>query len=266
MKRFLPISAAAAGLAAVCAVAVPAVTGAQPGLVQKGGLRVAFDAGFAPKVLPRDRNVPVTVKVRGSVRTADRSRPPQLRQITIAVNRYGRLSTRGLPTCTSGRLETTTSRVALERCRPALVGQGKFAANVDFPDAPPFPVAGRMLAFNGERGGRPVILLHIHGSNPIEATVVLTFRIKHPRRGRFGTVLTTRIPLIASDLGYVTDVGLSFSRIYRHAGQRRSFLSARCAAPAGFTGAIFSFARGTFDFAGGKRLTTTLVRDCRVRR
>lgn len=253
-------------IATLCAVALPGATSAQPGLVQKGGLRLALDAGFAPKVLPRNRSVPVTVRMRGSIRTADRSRPPQLRQITIAINRYGRLSAKGLPACTSGRLETTNSKTALERCRPALVGNGKFGANVEFPNVSPFPVAGRILAFNGRVGGRPVILLHIYGSNPIEATVVLTFRIKQLPTGRFGTVLTARIPRIAWDVGYVTDVSLSFNRIYRHAGQRRSFVSARCAAPAGFTGAIFSFAKGTFDFADGKRLTATLVRDCRVRR
>lgn len=234
-------------------------------LVQRGDLRLSFDGRFAPNALPRDRAVPVTVSLEGSVATTDGSRPPQLRRISIAVNRYGRLFTRGLPTCRAGRLEATSSRIALRRCRDALVGRGRFGASVDSPSLNPFPVQGRMLAFNGRAGGRPAIFLHIHGSSPIRATVVLTFRISHPRRGRFGTVLATRIPRIAGDLGYVTDVSLRFGRTYRHAGARRSFLSARCAAPAGFPGAIFAFARGSFVFANGQRLTTTLVRNCLVR-
>lgn len=253
-----------ASIALLCAVLLGAGLARGESTVEDG-LRLSFDARFAPHSLPRDRDVPVRVDVSGAIRTVDGSRPPQLRRISIAVNRYGRLRTRGLPACGRGRLETTSSRVALRRCRSALVGQGRFGANVEFPNVAPFPVEGRMLAFNGRAAGRRAVFLHIYGTKPVEATLVLTFRIRHPRRGRYGTVLTTRIPRIASDLGYVTDVALSFSRRYRFRGEPRSFISARCAAPAGFPGAIFSFAKGIFDFAGGKRVTTTVVRDCLVR-
>jgi hypothetical protein len=251
---------------ALAAVATTLVGGgiAAAELTQHGGLRLSFNGGFTPHALPRDREAPVTVNLSGSVKTVDGSRPPQLRRMSIAVNRYGRISTVGLPTCLPGTLEATSSDAALERCRGALVGYGRFGANVDFPDLV-FPVEGRMLAFNSRTAGRPAIALHVHGSNPVEATVVLIFRISHPQRGRFGTVLSTRIPRIAADLGYVTDLSLTFGRRYRHRGEPRSFISARCAAPAGFPGALFSFARGSFAFAGGKTLTTTLARDCRVR-
>ncbi|HZK15552.1 MAG TPA: hypothetical protein VFC52_03060, partial [Solirubrobacterales bacterium] len=215
--------------------------------------------------LPRDRDVPVTVNLKTSIKTTDGARPPQLRRISFGVNRYGRISTRGLPTCRPGLLESTNPRAALARCRRALVGHGGFAANVEFPNRAPFPVRGRMLAFNGRAHGKPAILLHIHGSNPVEVTVVLTFAIRHPARGKFGTVLSTKIPRLASDLGYVTDVSLVFDRRYRFRGKGYSFLSARCAAPSGFPGAIFSFTRGTFDFAGGRQIVTTLTRDCLVR-
>src|SRR5262249_42265060 len=70
---------------------------------------------------------------------------------------------------------------------------------------------------------------------------------------------------IASDLGYVTDISLKFDRQYQYGGRPRSFLSARCAAPAGFGGGPFAFARGRFKFANGQRLSTTLTRVCQVR-
>jgi hypothetical protein len=230
-----------------------------------GGLLVSFGGGFTPRSLPRDRDVPVTVNLTTSIKTSDGSRPPQLRRISFGVNRYGRITTRGLPACHPGLLESTDPPTALARCSRALVGHGKFVADVEFPNRAPFPVEGRMLAFNGRVHGEPAILLHIHGSNPVEVTVVLTFNIRHPAHGRFGTVLSTRIPRLASDLGYVTDVALTFDRRYRYRGKRYSFLSARCAAPSGFPGAIFSFTRGTFTFAGGKRIVTTLTRNCTVR-
>jgi hypothetical protein len=229
------------------------------------GLLVSFGGGFTPRSLPRDRDVPVTVDLNVSIKTSDGERPPQLRRIMLAVNRYGKLTTKGLPTCQPSLLESTDPPTALARCRPALVGRGSFAANVEFPNRAPFPVKGQMLAFNGRAHGREAVLLHIHGSNPVDVTVVLTFTIHHPKQGKFGTVLTTKIPRLASDLGYVTDVDLKFNRKYTYQGKQYSFLSARCAAPTGFPGAIFSFTRGTFIFAQGKPIVTTLTRDCVVR-
>jgi hypothetical protein len=253
------------GLIVVLCAALLGVGIAHGEIKGDGKLFVSLNGGFSPRHLPRHRDVPVTVHLDVSVKTADGSQPPQLRTITLSVNRYGRLSTAGLPACHPGLLESTDSQAALSRCRGALVGHGKFGANVEFPERAPFPVEGKMLAFNGRVHGKPAILLHIHGSNPVEASLVLTFKIRHPRHGKFGTVLSTRIPLIASDLGYVTDVSLVFGRTYRFRGERRSFLSARCAAPAGFPGALFSFTRASFLFANGKRLSPTLVRDCVVR-
>lgn len=250
---------------ALVAVLLGAAAAARGEAIQQGQLRVDFKAGFAPRSLPRDRPAPVRVSLGGSVATADGSRPPQLRRISIALNRYGRLTTRGLPICARGELESTSSATALRRCRGALVGRGRFGADVAFPNLAPFPVGGSVLAFNSRVHGKLAILVHIYGSKPVRASLVLSFKVSHRRRGTFGTVLSTRIPRIASDVGYVTDVSLSFGRRYRVGSERLSFLSARCAAPAGFPGALFPFARGSFLFANGQRLTTTVVRDCAVR-
>ncbi|HEX6689460.1 MAG TPA: hypothetical protein VF085_12485 [Solirubrobacterales bacterium] len=258
MKRFALITV-------LVASALLGATVARGEIFGGDGLFIKFGGGFAPRSLPRDRDVPVTVNLSTSIKTSDGSRPPQLRRISFAVNRYGRITTKGLPVCRPALLESTDSQVALARCQSALVGHGKFTANVEFPNREPFPVHGRMLAFNGVAHGQPAILLHINGSNPVEVTVVLTFTVHHPKKGKFGTVLSTKIPRLASDLGYVTDVSLVFDRRYLYQGKHYSFLSARCAAPTGFPGAIFSFTRGVFSFAGGKQITTTLTRDCVVR-
>jgi hypothetical protein len=249
----------------VLATALIGVAFAHGEVAQKGNLRISFDGRLSPRELPRDRPAPVTVHIDGSIRTVDGSRPPQLRKISIAVNREGRLFLRGLPTCPSQAIEQTTTEAALSVCRRALVGHGSFAANVDFPSLPSIPAQGRVLAFNGRSHGGPAILLHIHGSSPIQATFVLPFRISRPREGKFGTVLSTKIPKIAADLGYVTDIALTIGRRYRYAGKPRSLLSARCAAPPGFHTAIFALARGSFYFGNEQTVTTSLVRDCKVR-
>jgi hypothetical protein len=237
---------------------------ARADLVQRGDVRLDFDGRFTPKVLPRERDAPVSVQIGGSVTSVHGGRPPGLRQISIAVNRYSKLYTNGLPRCEPGMLQSTSTSEALERCRPALVGSGRFGAIVDFSNDQ-FPVEGRVLAFNSGSSRHPRLLLHIYNANPAKTTIVLRFAITHPAKGDFGTVFTARIPEIASDLGYVTDLSLHFDRQYRYRGQARSFLSARCAAPAGFGGGPFAFAKGKFDFANGQRLSITLTRVCQVR-
>ncbi len=247
-----------------CAAMLLLAASAQGESERVGNLIVSFNGHFAPHALPRDREVPVRVDISGSLRTADGETPPPLRRMSFAVDRHGLLSAQGLPVCEPGRLESTSSEEALSRCSGALVGTGVFGANVDFPDLK-FPVDGRMLAFSTRARGRPAIALHIYGAKPVRVTFVLILHIHHPPKGTFGTVLTTRIPKLAADLGYVTDFSLSFGRRYRHRGETRSFISARCAAPAGFPGAFFNFVRGSFVFANGKTVTTTLARDCIVR-
>jgi hypothetical protein len=253
-------------IAAVLAVALLGVAVAARGEVsQRGNLRVFFDGRLRPQALPRERPAPVTVSLDGSVGTVDGSRPPQLREISVAMNRAGRLFTAGLPTCGASQLQRTSSEAALRLCRSALVGHGSFAAKVDFPDAPLIPAQGEVLVFNSRIDGQPGMLLHLYGTSPVRAAFVLPFRIERRSHGEFGTVFSTKIPTLASDLGYVTEIKLTIGRKYRFAGKLRSFLSASCAAPAGFPGTIYQLAKTTFSFANGTKMTSHLTRNCTVR-
>jgi hypothetical protein len=233
-------------------------------LSQKGDLRISFDGGFAPSSLPRDRPAPVTVTVEGSIGTTDGSHPPALRRLEIALNRNAHLFSRGLPACTSALLQSTTTEAALRRCRPALVGHGSFRATLE-PTPTPVPVAGKILAFNGRRDGRPALILHLYGTVPVRVTFVLPLLVSHRSGDQLGTVLSARVPVLAGGLGSVTDIRLQIGRTYSYRGKRVGFVSASCAAPAGFPGAVFPFARGSFQFADGPTLDTTLTRSCTVR-
>ncbi len=251
--------------AALLCLVLGGATVARAEIFGGNGLFIKFGGGFAPRTLPRNRDVPVTVRLHTAIKTSDGSAPPRLREISFGVNRYGRITTKGLPVCHASELESTDSATALKRCKSALVGHGGFDANLEFHGGEPAPVHGRILAFNGRAHGHSTVLLHVYASKPANVTIVLSFDVRHPKRGKFGTELSTDVPKLASDLGYVTDVSLVFQRRYHYRGRSYSFLSARCAAPAGFPGAIFSFTRGTFSFTGGKRIVTTLARTCTVR-
>lgn len=233
-------------------------------IFQNGNLRVSFDGDFAPHRLPRDRAVAVTVSVEGSIATTDGSHPPPLRRLEIGLNRHGHLTTRGLPSCSTSLLQSTTSATALSRCRPALVGRGTFKADVDL-NHEGLPAEGKVLVFNSSRGWRSGLALHIYGTVPVQATFVLPLTITRRDRGEFGTVLTASVPRLAGGLGSITEISMSLGRSYRYRGQHLSLISASCAAPAGFDLAIFAFAKGTFTFVGGRQLKIALTRDCRVR-
>jgi len=253
---------AIAAIAVSCLPIAAAV--AQRQVVQKDNVRVSFGGRLLPHALPRERPAPVTVHLDGAVEAVDGGSPPRLREISVAVNRAGRLSVAGLPTCTAPELQQTSRERALALCRGALVGRGRWAAGVDSADAPSIPAGGSVLVFNSRRNGQPGMLLHLFGTRPVRAAFVIPFAISRRSRGEFGTVLSAKIPKLASDSGYVTDIELTLGRRYRQGGEPRSFLSASCAAPAGFPGATYQLAKATFTFPE-LRLTSKLPGDCRVR-
>jgi hypothetical protein len=244
----------AGGLAAV----------ARAEIVQSGNVRVNFEADFTPETLPRERPAPITVEVGGKISTTDGTKPPALRQMRLELSSAGKIETRGLPACTAPALQSTSSDAALARCRPAQVGSGTFEAQLRFSGAP-IAVSGRALVFNGLVGGRPGMLIHIYIASPVRVTLVVPLKISR-QPGRFGTVLSTDVPVLAAGFGSITQLSLRIGRQYSFGGARHSYLSASCAAPAGFPGAVFAFARGTFEFTGGRTIHTALTRSCKVRK
>jgi len=252
-------------LALLCALtftlAVAAIARAE--VVQKGTLRVAFVGKLAPTTLPRNGAAPIAVLVAGKVSTTDASPPPQLRGITIAINREGRLDYQGLPTCTTRDIQPASTQNALTVCAGAKVGEGSFSAEVKLPQQSPFPSKGKLIAFNGIEAGRHVILAHVYGTDPLPTSLTIPFAIAKGN-GAFGTVLTASLPSVTADVGFITGIQLRLKRTFSAHGKSHSYLSAGCPAPAGFPDVTFPLARVSFQFVGGKALKQTLERSCRA--
>jgi hypothetical protein len=251
------------GVSLLLAAAVPPLAGAE--VVQRGHLRVAFAGRMTPQVLPRAGGAPVAVEVGGRISTTDGATPPQLRRISIAVNRFGRFSPGGLPVCRLEQIQPAATEGALEACRASLVGEGSFSAQVLLPEQAPFPSAGKVYAFNGTYEGHPAVLAHVYGTEPAPTSYTLPFRLDSIAKGTYGTVLSASLPQVTSEWGYVTGLSLNLRRTFSSGGERRGFVSASCPAPPGFPRASFPLARATFAFAGGLTLDSTLNRSCRVR-
>lgn len=257
-KRVLAVIAAVAA----ALVLVPAV---RAELTERGDLFVTFKGGIDPTALPRRHRAPIAVSVAGTVKTLSGQRPPALRRIRIELNKGGVLDSRGLPVCHYRQLVAASPRQALRVCGGARVGGGAYRARTAFPEQETFPASGHILAFNAVYHGHEAILAHIYGGKPVPITRLIVF---HIRRGHdtFGTILTGYLPDSLNHYGYVVGIRLSLFRTYHYRGRRRSYISAACAAPPGFAGARFPFARASMRFADGRRLASTLTRSCRVSR
>lgn len=250
-------------LALLVAVGASALAGAN--IVQKGLLRVNVDSALSPKKLPREGTAPIAVKVDWNITTTDGSAPPKLETLKIEINRHGQFDTTGLPVCPIGRIQPASSARALSNCRSSLVGEGKFSAQVSLGNQEPYAASGRLLVFNGELKGKPVLLGQIYSPHPFATSFVIPFAVKKLGHGTYGTALSTTIPKALLSWGNLTGIEMTLSRKYGFEGSQRSYVSAGCPAPRGFGLVLFPLARTSFSFSDGTSVGSTLTDTCKVR-
>jgi hypothetical protein len=123
----------------------------------------------------KTRQTPIEITSAGEVRKADGGHPPAARELFLEADRDGEVHTKGIPTCSSGRLQATDTATALKACGPALIGEGKVMAQVAFAEQRPIDVSSKLLLFNGgEKGGRTTWFAHAYFSDPISGAIVTT--------------------------------------------------------------------------------------------
>lgn len=254
------IAAAALGAGLACAVVVAAAGASGPTVVRAGNLVVRLNGGVTPKRLPKRRMAPITLRVSAGIATLDGSQPAATRRVVTEFDRNGRVSARGLASCRRGQLEARTTAGAKRVCRRAIVGSGKTKVRVAFAEQRPFDASGPLVLFNGGvRHGVTTLYIHAYVDVPAPTAIVTPVKIRRIHRGRYGTRAVAAIPKIAGGNGSVTHFGLAIRRSFRFRGQRRSYLSARCA-----TGRFF--ARAKIAFAGAPQIGGNVIRPCGIRR
>jgi hypothetical protein len=258
MSRSRPRRARAA-LALFAALALTAAlaiaTSATGETVRAGNLVIGIEGQIKPKKLPRKGAAPLTLKLQGKIATADGSPVPALKTLALQFDKHGSIFTKGLPTCTTGKLEATNTAAALKACRPALVGRGKASAEIYFAEQPPFGAHGPMLIFNGKpKGGRPVLIFHVFAHVPAPTTFV-TSGVIEKGHGKYGTQTEVAIPTIVAGQGSLTSFEAKLGKTWRYKGKKVSLLSASC--PSGSL-----FAHGEFKFADGTKISGNVAKRC----
>ena len=243
---------------------IPAAAIAERAVV--GNVEVVVEGRIEPDRLPRTGTAPISVFLTGHLSTTDHTTPPQLQRLKILLNRHGALDSTGLPICHIAQIQPTSTEQAVQACGRSLIGSGQFWADIVLPDQAAYPTQGRLLAFNGREGSRPVVLVHVFTDNPFFTCFVITFSIRHISHGPYGTELSASFPEALGTWGYLNRIKMTLSHKYTYRGRSRSYFNAGCPAAKGFNTTNFQLAKASFYFAEGRPLTIALPRPCTVAR
>ena len=248
--------------ACLCLFAASAL--AQAEVVREGNLQGSFNGAISPQRLPRTQLAPVNVAMGGKITTTDRTVPPKLEQITLAINSHGVLQDKGLATCSLAKLELghlPAGPKELRRCpgRPRQRHLPGLAARAGGLCLQRQPARLQRQAPWQARGLGPGRLRRPPAPH-------LRDRLRSQEdQGHLRHRAGRHPPPIASEYGYISSFSLSLGRTYESHGKQLSFASASCPAPKGFPGASFPFVKASYAFADGRDLEATLNRDCKVR-
>lgn len=231
---------------AVCLVRLQMATAGCPARPE-----MRFDAQALPRRLPSEARAPVSMRVHGSISTADGSLPSSLRRVEMDFDRAGAIDARGLPVCSRSKVETLSIGPLRRACRSSIVGRG--TALVGIPSAEPVPLD--LTVFNGGvRGGATTLFIRASGALSTPSPVLVTVRPIGPGAGPYGLRAVAEIPPL--DLsGSLIDFELVVGRRFADRGVARSYLSASCP-----DGALQIGARE--DFRDGTILAAAAVRSC----
>jgi hypothetical protein len=224
-----------------------------------GNIVVETDGGFRPTTMSKHRLTPITIHGHGKLSTLDGTLPPVLHHIVFLFDKHGSVETRGLPTCTPGRLKATTTAQARRLCPGAIVGTGFGTAVVQFPESAPVRASSPITIFNARpKHGNPTVLAHAHLTVPVPTTFIVPIEIKRVNHGRYGYETDATIPKIAGGNGVPIYGRISIGRRWTYKGRRLSYLNAYC--PDGHLQA-----EGKFTFKDKTVMRGTFIKACKGR-
>jgi hypothetical protein len=256
MRKFLTLTAALCVVMALSAVGFASAAGEGPVTVQVGNLKFTANGGFTPKALSKSKQTPISLTAEGKIATTDGSHPPALQEVVLESDKNGEINVKGLPTCTSGKLQSRDTKAAEAACGPAIIGNGQTTVEVAFPEQAPIPVKSKLLVINGGfSGGTTTLYIHAYFNAPITGAIVTTVKIKKHRHGRFGLKSVATIPKIAGGAGSVTSFNLKIEKAIKRGGKTFSPLTAKCT-----DGKLQVHVLG--KFSDGTTAQTEIIRAC----
>jgi len=250
----LAMALIAASAASVALAGAP-VTGAD-------GNSQSIDVKVGPKKLSKSKLTPATLEVTTKVTnsTASNGVPVPAGRVVVDFDKTAKLFTKGLPTCTAGKLQNVSTEAAEAACKGAIIGKGKAAALLPVGEKI-YNVAQTVTAFNGApQGGKPVVLLHSYGTDPIQTTLVLVGVVSNYNKEGYGPRLDVAVPDIGGGKGALTDFNVKINKKWKYKGESKSFVSAKCPNSKKLK------ARGAFTFHDGETITALSTQSCQQKK
>jgi hypothetical protein len=256
MRKLLTLAVALCAAVALTAVGMASAAGEGPVTVQVGNLVFTADGGFTPKALSKKTPEPIALQVEGKIGTTDGSHPPALKEVVIEGDKNAVVNSKGIPTCSSGQLQSRDTKAAEAACGPAIIGTGKTTVEVEFPEQKPIPVNSKLLLINGgSSGGTTTWYVHAYFNAPITGAIVTTVKIKNISHGRYGTLSVASIPKIAGGAGSVTSFQLTVDKSVKVGSKTFHPIMAKCT-----DGKLQ--VHGEAVFANGTKAAAEVIRGC----
>ena len=250
MRKYLMLTMALGALIAVSVAGISSAT-----TVTVGNLKFKAEGKFVPKALPKKTLAPIALTAEGAISTLDGTHPPALKEVLLETDKNGAINVKGVPTCTSGKLQSQDSDAARAICKKAIVGEGKTGVEIEFPDSKPVDVTSDLIVFNGgTSGGKTTLYIHAYITVPVPAAIVTTVKIKKINKGRYGLLSVATIPRIAGGSGSVTSFNLTIAKKYSFQ-KKYNILTAKCP-----DGKLQAHAVGIFD--DGTKAEADFVKPC----
>lgn len=219
---------------------------------------VSATATLMPRELPAHGGAPVTLSSIIRVKDKDGGQPGALSSIAFQVDKHGFVETKGLPVCTTAKLEETTPSVARKRCAGALVGTGTGRAKVTLPGQATKEITSPLSFFNGPKaGGKPTLIAHAYETVPTPKTLLVPIVIERVSNGRYGFEAKVTLPEIAGGYGSATLAEATLGRTFKHNGKEVGYLNAYC------SGGRLQV-HGSLSFSNGDFFPATLTSPCHL--
>jgi hypothetical protein len=221
-----------------------------------GNTVVSTTANLLPRELPARGGAPVTLSNITRIKSKDGSQPSPLKSLTFQLDKHGTVDTKGIPVCTTAKLEGTTPKQARQRCAGALVGEGMGRAKVALPGKAPIEVSSPLSFFNAPPvGGNPSLIAHAYETVPVPKTLLVPIVIERVKHGRYGFQAKVELPEIAEGFGAATLAEATLGRTFKRGGKEVGYINAYC------SGGRFQV-HGSLAFANGDFFPATLTSAC----
>jgi hypothetical protein len=241
-------------------LAIGACASAYAITAEVGPVKVSATATLKPRELPAHADRPVFLSSVTRVATTDGSTPPTLQTLLFQLDRNGTVDIKGLPTCTTAKLEGTTPAQARKRCAGALVGKGTGKALVTIPGRAPFRITSPLSFFNGPPDhGSPTLIAHGYETVPTPQAILVPITIERVSKGRYGFQAEVHFPEIADGYGAAILAEAKIGAVRMRGGREVGYINAHCA------GGRLQV-QGKAEFTNGDFFPVTLTSPCHLPR